>query len=62
MNEMWKKCDVKHELCSNEFSIPDQNIKASNFCTKKIAKRTTKSTSIEINGEKLKWPDASSPK
>ena len=48
-------------VCSTEFSIPDQNIKASRFLYQKNVKRNIKSTSLEINGEKLKWPDPSSP-
>ena len=50
-------------VCPKEFSIPDQNIEASSFCTKnKFVKRNIKSTSFEIHREKLKWPDPSSPK
>ena len=51
-------------VCPKEFSIPDiPNIKASSFCTKnKFVKRNIKSTSFEMNREKLKWPDPSSPK
>ena len=50
-------------VCPKEFSISDQNIEASSFCTKnKFAKRNIKSTSFEMNREKLNWPDPSSPK
>ena len=56
--DKWFEPDLEYE-----FSIPDQNIKASSFCTKnKFAKRNIKSTSFEMNREKLKWPDPSSPK
>ena len=41
-------------VCPKEFSIPDQNIEASSFCTKnKFVKRNVKSTSFEKWGKNL---------